>query len=72
MHKYIKIEPEEIAAKMRSDPEFGMQVLALFAQEPSPLDTANFAEAGAENMYHEQTAPILHLLADDIIEALKG
>lgn len=70
MQTNTTVTAEEIAAEMRSDPDFGMQVLAAFAQEPSPLNTGNFAEYGAASAYHEAAAPILRELADDIIKEL--
>lgn len=67
MDHIITISAEEIAREMRSNPEFGMDVLANFA---SDLDTADFAEEGAVSQFHEDAAPVLKRLANDIVEAL--
>lgn len=65
---YVQLEDYEIASAMRDDPEWGMQVLAHFAER---VDVDNFAEDGVCSRFHEDAVPVLRALADAIEESMK-
>lgn len=62
------ITESEIAEEMRSDPEFGMELIAQFCQN---LNAMNFVEQGAQTNFHIRAADKLREIADAIEEMFK-
>lgn len=50
MEQYVKIEAEEVAREILSDPEFGMDILAHLAD--GMRSTRNFTQNGATSRFH--------------------
>ena len=69
MHQTVTVMASDIALEMRSNPEFGMEVLAAFVEG---LDPDDFATDGVVNQYHEMAAPALRNLAEAIEETMRA